>query len=706
MTTGYKAFFFLLTITFLGLPKTVFSQKITGFLEENAQKQTGFEEELGQLLSSEKFRNHLWELTNEPHVAGTQGSERVIEYIANSMESAGLEVELHPYDVLLAEEGEVMIRIEGDDPIELKTREKTYEEDPWSAHPELTHGWNAYSASGEITAEVVYVNYGRLEDFEKLDSMGIDLSGKIAFARYGGNFRGFKAKYAEEAGAAGLIIFTDPADSGFKRGEIYPNGRFNDESAIQRGSLLTLEYYGDPLTPFEAALPLDHPDTPERLEIEDTDLPRIPVTPIGYGAAEKILERMEGSDVPEDWQGGFDFPYRIQGGSGLNVTLRVDQPLEIKRINNITGKIEGSEFPDEWIIVGCHHDAWAFGSADPNSGTAMMLTLIDALSEKLDEGWQPRRTIVFAHWDAEEFGLIGASEWVEHHLEELMDKTVFYLNADMSVTGPNFRASASPVLHSAIMEAATAVMHPDTQLTLFEYWMRGSERDEPHIGNLGSGSDFVPFVHRAGIPSAQVSMSGSVPVYHSAYDNLYFYENFIDSNFVYGPALAEYYGVLVTRFANADILPFDPLRLAAALDQNRDEIEKRVPKNIFEDSNIESLTELLGEQAGFYNSILNNLASFGESETENFTDINQTLLRLERNLILEEGLEFRPWLRNTFISPDPFRGYAAWVFPIYRYSIERDLLDDVLHMHQVHQLHTDILMRLISDTGTLIELMR
>lgn len=700
-----KSFTILLSgLLFLAIPLS--AQNITGFSSDNANDQWELEKQIRELIEPSAFRAHLYEVSSEPHIAGTPESRRVIQYIGDAMKSAGLEVNFYDYDVLLAEPGSVKITIELDDPLVLQNRENEYDQDPWSSHPALTHGWNAYSGSGKVSSEIVYVNYGRLEDFQKIDSMGINLDGKIALARYGGNFRGFKAKYAEEAGAAGLIIFTDPANSGFKLGEVYPDGPFNDASAIQRGSLLTLDYYGDPLTPFEVALPLDHPDSPKRKNIDEVALPKIPVAPIGYGAAYEILSRMEGQKVPEDWQGGFDFEYSVQGGADLIITLEVEQEREIKRITNITGTIKGSEYPDEWIIIGCHHDAWTFGAADPNSGTAMMLSLSDALGKLIENGWQPKRSIIFAHWDAEEFGLLGAVEWVEHHLEELMEKTVVYLNSDMSVTGPNFRASANPSLHSAIMEAATAVMHPDTQLNLLEFWLRGSRNEEPSFGRLGSGSDFVPFTHRAGIPSAQISMSGSVPVYHSAFDNLHFYEQFIDSQFVYGATLAEYYGVLATRFANADIIPFDPLRTASVFDQKMEEINKIADEDIFEASNVPELVNLLAEQAGFFNSLLNIFPKNDGFNGDNLSQINRLMINKERQFILEEGLEFRPWLRNVFLSPDPLQGYAAWALPAYRYAIEMELLDDAYHMHKTHQMHTKLLMDLIISISELNELMR
>lgn len=685
---------------------SIFSQSIRGFTENNAAEQRVQEEKIKNNNTSENFRIHLQEITKAPHPAGSEESEDVIKYLTKVMTQSGLEVKHDNYDVLLAESGKVKISVDKNGTRILNNKENEFDQDPYSSHPKLTHGWNAYSASGKVTSEIVYVNYGTLEDFELLDSLGINIEGKIALARYGRNFRGFKAKYAEEAGASGLIIYTDPKDSGFKRGAVYPEGKYNDESAIQRGSLLTMSHYGDPLTPFEAALPLDHPESPKRLEISEAELPGIPVAPIGYGEAVHILSEMEGEEVPEGWQGGLDFTYRITGGSDLMVTLEVDQPLKVKRITNVIGKIEGSDFPDEWIIIGCHHDAWTFGSTDPNSGTALMLTLAETFGKMMKEGWQPKRSILFAHWDAEEFGLIGSVEWVEQYMEELQAKAVAYLNADMSVTGPNFRASASPTLRSAIIEAARDVMHPDTNLTLLDYWLRDNERTEPPIGRLGSGSDFLAFINRAGIPSAQLSMSGGVPVYHSAYDNMYFYENFVDSTFKYGPVLASYYGILTSRFANADLLPYDPLRLAAEINRLLEEINVFQGNNLFENSNIPDLVNLLYEQASLYNSRSHTVLNNSSLSNEDLMKINKELIQYERILIVNEGLEFKPWLRNLYISPDPYQGYAAWPLPVYRHAVENDLTLDESHMVKIEMMHIEMIRNFLQSTNQLNEWVR
>nr|MBS0036602.1 M28 family metallopeptidase [Saprospiraceae bacterium] len=667
------------------------SQNPTGFWPGLQEEQLNLEERIRELTQSENYKKHLHAITSQPHYAGSQESREVIDYLAESMREAGLEIELSDYDVLLSNPGEVHIQIELEQPLILNKRENIYEEDEWSGHPSLTHGWNAYSGSGEVTAEVVYVNYGRKMDFAKLDSLGVDLTGKIALARYGGNFRGYKAKYAEESGAAGLIIFTDHPHTSGESMEVYPHKPINDESAIQRGSLLTLKYYGDPLTPFEPSLPLDHPETPDRLNVEEVDLPAIPVAPIGYGAAREILVRMNAEEAPESWQGGFDFPYLLQGGEDLRVTLKVEQPLEIKRITNVIGKIEGSRYPDEWIILGCHHDAWTFGTSDPNSGTALILTLTDALGELMAEGWRPQRTLIFAHWDAEEYGLIGSSEWVEHHLEELKEKAVLYLNADMSVTGPNFRAAASPLLHRAIVETASAVIHPDTNISLLEYWTKGVDSIPPSIGKLGSGSDFAPFVLHAGIPSAQISSSGRVPVYHSAYDNLYFYENFLDGEYKYGPALASFYGILATRFANAQILPYDIQALSDELVLNFKEVNELTENDLYKESRLSQILNWIKSQSASYEAFIED---FGSGEKFNFSTIpslNKSLMELDRLFLLEEGLEFNAWLRNIYISPDPFQGYAAWTLPAIRYAIATGEIEDDAHRKRIIELHQHVI---------------
>lgn len=674
--------FFVLTLL---LPFISYSQdsaepkKLTGFHNERVNSQLEFEQQLITQLSPDLYRNHLYNLTRYPHIAGTENSRKVISYITQSMEKAGLSVKHYDYDSWMPKAGSVEISLVKPVRMPLNNQEYIFDEDPYSANGELLHGWNAFSGSGEITSEIVYANFGRKEDFEQLKDLGVDVTGKIVIARYGGNFRGYKAKFAEEAGAAGLIIYTDPENGGYMSGLPYPEGRYSDESTIQRGSILTLDYYGDPLTPFEPALPLDKNESVERLDPADVAFHTIPVAPIGYGSAEEILSRMSGEPVPQEWQGGLPFTYRLTGGNELLVNLAVDQPHEFTRITNVVSAIEGSEYSDEWIILGSHHDAWGFGATDPNSGTAMLLTLANGFGKMLENGWQPKRSILIGHWDAEEFMLIGSSEWVEDLRDELGASAVLYLNADMSVTGPDFRSSASPSLKQPIIEAAKVVPHPDHEdSTIFDTWVQ-FESDAPPIGNLGGGSDHVGFYMHAGVPSAGVSISGVVPVYHSNFDSFYFYESFIDSTFSYGPALAGVYGVVSTRFSNADVLPYDIERYKEDISDHISGLKRRA-KQLGRDLQTESLENELAGIDRVASSIESHLSTFIESNPEPalLREINQKLIRTERSFLNEDGLPFSPWQKSLYASTDPWSGYASWMIPGVRYAIEDGRSDEEL----------------------------
>lgn len=389
------------------------AQDIDGFKSSSLQAQKQVENRLLEAVDEAAFKKHLQTLTAKPHVAGNKANEDVRDYMFKVMEEAGFESKLYPYDIYMS-------RNPGRSAVELVTpvrqplnqQEYILEEDPFSSDPNLWKGWNAYSGSGDVTAEVVYANYGTIADFEKLKELGIDTQGKIIIARYGGNFRGFKAKFAEASGAAGLIIFTDPKDAGYAKGLVYPDGPYYSESTIQRGSVLTTDFTGDPLTPFEPALPLDGKKKIQRMDLKDAQLHTIPVTPLSYGAAKEILSRMEGQPVPSGWQGGLPFTYRVTGGEKLKVRLLVDQKREYVRVNNVIGMLKGSEYPDEWIVLGCHYDAWGHGATDPNSGTAMLLSLSETLGRLAKAGLTPKRSVLIGHWDAEEHGVLGSSEWV------------------------------------------------------------------------------------------------------------------------------------------------------------------------------------------------------------------------------------------------------------------------------------------------------
>jgi len=643
-------------------------ETLKGFTSSGTVSQLALEQMLVDLHQPETYRRHLFELTREPNVAGTQGNLNVIDYMTRVMRDAAMEVDHYDYEVWLPDPGSVSVSITSPVEILLPNQEIMLEEDPSTQDPKLVHGYNAYSGSGSVTAEVVYANYGRREDFQKLKELGVDVTGKVVIARFGGNFRGYKAKYAEEAGAAGLVIYSDPGNS---TEPPYPDGRGLNEHTIQRGSLLTMDYFGDPLTPFHAALPVDHPETPERLDLDEVGFHTIPVAPLGYGAATEILSRMKGPAAPDDWKGGLEVPYALTGGAELTVNVTVDQPASLKKITNVVGTFEGSVYPDEWIIMGSHFDAWGHGATDPNSGTAMLLTLAESLGELVKQGYRPKRSIMIAHWDAEEFLIIGSSEWVEQLRDDLMAKAVVYLNADMSVTGANFGSSAAPSLKQAIIEATKVVPHPDIDGSVHDQWLRDTTRTEPNIGSLGGGSDHVPFYMHAGVPSAGMSISSGVPVYHSNYDTFSYFERFLDPRFVYGPTLASVYGVVATRFADADIIPYDLVRYATDLKLHAESIAKIASEQGFNPdfSNYFAAVEDLQVAAALAEVRLENLVLHGGLSNDELKSLNSDLIGLEKAFLNDDGMPFGRWFQSLYASSDPFSGYASWMLPGVRFAV-------------------------------------
>ncbi|MCH7396958.1 M28 family peptidase [Belliella sp. DSM 107340] len=646
-------------------------QQLDGFQKSSSDKQLATEKEFLEKVDFSKFKKHLTAITSDPHPAGSEANEKVKDYLVKTMQAAGWDVQVHPYDVYLSKEpGESLVEIVRPMRKPLNQQEYILEDDPYSAHPDLWKGWNAFSGSGDVTAEVVYANYGTKADFEKLKSLGIDIKGKIVLARYGGNFRGFKAKFAEENGAAGLLIFTDPGDSGYMRGLTYPDGIFYNESSIQRGSLLTVDWTGDALTPFEPALPLDGKKKVKRLEESEVGLHTIPVTSLPYGSVKEIIELMQGSPVPTGWQGGLPFTYRLEGGKDLKVRLKVDQKREFVRANNVVGTLKGSETPDEWIILGCHFDAWSFGSTDPNSGTAMLLSLSETLGQLAKDGKSPKRSILIAHWDAEEHGVIGSTEWVEQFRDELGAKAVAYINLDAAVSGRNFGASSSPTLKKIIMESAKAVVFPDSAKSVFEVWAKN--QPEPTIGNLGGGSDHIAFYMHAGIPSLSGGASGPT-LYHTNYDNLHFYEKFADPTFKMGGAVEQLVGVMSLRLANAEIIPYHNSRYAQDLEIHFENATKKVKAYDKDFESFTKVTEAISELKLSANSldekIANSLAN-GSFEKKKLKEINKALISMEKSFIDTKGMYFGSWYRSLYAANDPFSGYASWILPGIEYEIE------------------------------------
>lgn len=652
------------------------TKPLTGFLPNESSQQLSTEGELIQLLQPETFRDHLRMLTRRPHVAGTQANQEVANYMDQAMSDAGLDVKRYPYDIYLPKgPGEIDVALVTPIRQPLNNQEYILPEDSFSRDPDLLPGWNGYSGNGDVTAEVVYANYGRKEDFEQLAEMGVEVEGKIVIARYGGNFRGYKAKFAEAAGAVGLIIYTDPKDAGYVRGPVFPEGPYYNESTIQRGSVLTLDYTGDPLTPFEPALPMDGEVEVDRLAVEEVQgFHTIPVTPLPYGSAVEILERMKGKAVPRSWQGGLPITYRLEGGSELTVRLRVEQPKGMTRVENVVGMLEGEYFPDEWIILGCHYDAWGHGATDPNSGTAMLLTLADALGELARQGKRPARSILIAHWDAEEFGILGSTEWVEQMREELNARAIAYFNADGACTGLNFGGSSSPSLKGLLVDASQAVPYPGEDFSVYEHWMqRSPEAAEPNIGNLGGGSDHLPFYVHLGIPSLGVGMRGTT-LYHSNYDDFYFYSNFSDPEFVSGPTVAGVLGIMSLRLANSQIIPLDLDRYGRDLKQHlqvaEEQIRQHDPGHSL--SSLIDLAEQIEQEGNKLEADLDRLLATRSRGAIRVKTINQQLRDLEKAFIDEQGMDYGSWFRSLYASSDPYSGYASWMLPGLLYLIAEE----------------------------------
>ena len=666
-----KSKYFLPLITIICTSFSFSFAQYEGYSLTRWKNQLKIEDLFSKNIDTTSFKKHLIKLTERPHVVGSDANKAVQEYMFEVMKNAGFNVEKYPYDVYLPNKpGNSLIEIVTPTRIVLNQKEDIIPGDPFSKDPSLWKGWNAFSGTGDVTAEVVYANYGRKEDFETLKELGIEIKGKIVLAKYGGNFRGFKAKFAEANGAAGLIIYTDPKDSGYTKGLVYPEGPYYNKSTIQRGSLLTEDFTGDPLTPFEPALPLDGKKKIKRLDPKQTQLHTIPVTPIGYGEASKILGQMKGKAVPQSWQGGLPFTYRLEGGNALTIRLKVEQKIDFVRAANIVGMLKGSEAPDEWIILGCHFDAWGFGATDPNSGTAMLLSLSETLGKLKEQGFAPKRSVLIGHWDAEEHGVIGSTEWVEQMRDQLNAKGIAYMNFDGGVSGKNFGASAAPTLKKILIETSKKVKYPYTDESLYEFWKKDN-LNEPTIGNLGGGSDHIAFYMHVGVPSLSGG-AGGPNLYHSNYDSFKFYEQFVDPEFKMGPMVEHMVGLLTLRMANSELIPYNINRYAFDLNlhfKNATQKIKEYNSDFKGFPKTDDAIKALEESSKLLSIRISSLLSADNFSKKLFKNINKQLIAFEKSFISNQGMYFGSWYKSLYASSDPFSGYAAWIIPGVEYEI-------------------------------------
>ena len=553
--------------------QTPTSPALDGFSSEGAIAQRRWEEQFRAVPAASSAREHSRRLTAEPHVAGTKEDYATAIYVRDQMRSFGLAAELKEYDVLLNyPKRPAVVELIAPRRERLAIKEAVIAEDPVSSSSKIIPLFNGYSPSGDVTAPLVYVNYGLPPDYAALKQAGVDVKGKIAIARYGNSFRGVKAKVAEENGAIGLLIYSDPADDGYMQGDVYPKGPWRPVTSAQRGSVQYLfQYPGDPLTPGKPSIP-----GVERIKIEDaTNLTRIPVQPISYGDAKQLLQPLRGPVRPEGFQGGLPFAYHVGGTNDVRVHLKTEMDYQVRKIWNVVARIDGTVEKDRWVIMGNHRDAWTFGAVDPNSGSAAMLEAARGFGQLLKNGWKPRRTIVLCSWDGEEYGLIGSDEWAEENATELRQKAVAYLNMDSAVSGANFGAASVPSIWKLIRSATRDVRDPKSGKSVYQQWQdrfygsrpeaeltdaeTGSDRTiaEARIGALGSGSDYTPFLQHLGVPSLDMGFGGDYGVYHSAYDSFHWMARFGDPNFVYHVAAAQLWGTVAMRLADADGLPFD-----------------------------------------------------------------------------------------------------------------------------------------------------
>ena len=674
---------------------------LDGFGPMASAQERSREEEFRGVPAPGSAREHLRRLTAEPHVAGTKEDYATAVYVRDQIRGYGIASELREYEVWLPYPKQPgIVELVQPRRERLAVREAVIPEDPSSSNPKIIPLFNGYSPSGDVTAPLVYVNYGLPPDYDSLKKLGVDVTGKIVIARYGNSFRGVKAKVAQDHGAVGLIIYSDPADDGYMQGDVYPKGPWRPLTSAQRGSVQFLSTApGDPLTPGRPSIPGE-----PRLKLSEvTTLPRIPVQPISYGDARRLLEPLRGPVRPKGFQGGLPFPYHVGGTPQVRVHLKTSMDYQQRKIWNVISRIDGDAEKDRWVIMGNHRDAWTFGAVDPNSGTTAMLEAARGFGALLKNGWKPRRTIVLCSWDGEEYGLLGSTEWAEENAEELKQKAVAYLNMDSAVSGPNFGASSVPSMWKLIRGVARDIKDPKTGQTVYQAWQANAKDDEPdaemanaeagsdapiaeaRISALGSGSDFTPFLQHLGIPASDMGFGGDYGVYHSAYDSFYWMTHFGDPDFVYHVAAAQLWGTMVMRLADADGLPLDYRDYAAEVRDFFKECMKTARRRklagaIDEKSMTSALQKFTEEAERVEKARQEAVAEIDAKRTEagdsyrravaKLQRINDGLIAVERSLTDARGLRGRTWYTHQIYAPGTFTGYAAQPLPDFRQALD------------------------------------
>ena len=597
-------------------------------------------------------------LSREAHVAGTPAQAGTRDYVIAHMKAWGLETESREYSVWLPHATKVEVSRVSPSPLALDLREPTVRSDPSSFIPQYLTV-NGYSGQGDATGEVVYVNYGLIEDYAHLDSVGVSVKGKIAIARYGRSFRGIKAREAEKHGALALIIYSDPRDDGFFVADVFPEGPMRPAGGVQRGSVFNGA--GDPTTPGYASV-AGVPREP----VAGANVPTIPVVPMSYGNAAELMRGLRGQDVPAGWQGGMAFHYHAGPGPvRARVSVKDDRATRaMKPIYNTLATIRGSTFPDELVIIGAHRDGWGPGAADNVSGTVSVMEAARALAAMAKAGHGPRRTVIFATWDAEEWGLIGSTEFVEQDSLRLMGGAVAYLNQDVAAQGSSFGASGSPSLRGMLRDVLGAVPDPSGGPTVMDRWRGASNGAVPAMGDPGGGSDFAGFYNHLGIPILEWGFGGRGGVYHSQYDDYYWMSKFGDPGFKYHATAARVSAATILRLANADVLPYDYVEFARTMRPYLGPIDRAVSAKGWSAPTQPIVAALDQMEAA--------ATKFGEARDAALQAgltpatsqrVNAALMRVERALTRPSGLRTRPWYRGLIYVADEDNGYANMPLP-------------------------------------------
>ena len=689
---------------------------LRGYSNDSAKTERDWETKFRAIPDPANLRAYMERLSARPHHVGSPYDKDNAEWLLAKLKEFGLDAQIESFDVLFPTPKLRSLELVEPTKFTARLAEPTVVQDPTSSqHDEQLPVYNAYSIDGDVTAPLVYVNWGIPEDYEMLDRLGVSVKGAIVIARYGNSWRGIKPKVAAEHGAIGCLIYSDPHEDGYFQGEVYPQGPYRPKDGAQRGSVMDMPIHpGDPLTPGVGAT-----KDAKRLALSEVDVfTKIPVMPISYGDAQPLLEALQGPMAPYAWRGALPITYHV-GPGPAKVHLKLEFNWDTKPIYDVVARIPGATYPDEWIVRGNHHDAWVNGAEDPVSGAIALMEEARGLGALLKQGWHPKRTIVLCFWDGEEEGLLGSTEWAEAHQDELRKYGAVYINSDANGRG-YLGLEGSHTLEKFLNSVARDIEDPETKLTVWkrmqmaEISQEGAEarnRADLRIGALGSGSDFTAFLDFLGVASVNMGFGGEDGggIYHSIYDDFYWYTHFADTNFVYGRALAQTAGTAVMRLADSELLPYDFDNFTATIHRYIDEVRKlakdkrdeivernkRIEEGMFAaimDPRVPMVAPPKETVPPFFNfAPLENGLSALERTTEAYDkalaqatenggaalaraalkEANQKLIQVERALTLNEGLPNRPWFKHQIYAPGFYTGYGVKTLPAVRESIEQ-----------------------------------